>query len=372
MCCTSSASTDCCYWRFQKGGREFTMVRKTPLSQPYDTSLKATVEKRITKIVPRIVPGMRIERELNIELVRPVLRGDKVYLTWYREAWHILHIEFESGDNIHMPVRMLSYHGNLHLDHHDENHHYPVISIIIYPFWVKHLPVSPYIEKSGDEVLLAFHFYVIPLYEMEASQFVRERAIEMYTLLPTMKGATKELLLQAIAELVDYYQDDIELFQQLRWMRILLERSTTVKRKVKKLVQEEIDFFDRLWNEDPKVRKTIANARNEFQAKYKAKYEKLYRVKYEKLYRTKYEQELVAAEQELAARVEERVEEVAVQRARWDALRIIQKRFPDILQLAQEKLEQTSDLKHLDELFDQLIVAPDEASASSILNKPVL
>src|SRR5579859_1515096 len=125
------------------------MVRKIQLSQPYDTSLKAVVAERIVQIAPRLVPGLRVDRELNIEMVRPVLRGDKIYLSWYREAWHILHIEFETGEKPYMPVRMLSYHGILHQDHHDEHHHhFPIISVVVYPFWVRNLPLSPYIEKS--------------------------------------------------------------------------------------------------------------------------------------------------------------------------------------------------------------------------------
>ena len=138
------------------------MTNTPSLVQPYDVSLKGVFEENVTRIVPRIVPGMRIERELTVEMIRPALRGDKVYLAWYRDRWHILHVEFESGDNVHMPMRLLTYHSILHEDYHDEFAHYPVISIIVYPFQVNHLPTSPYMEMSGDEVLLVFHFLVVP------------------------------------------------------------------------------------------------------------------------------------------------------------------------------------------------------------------
>ncbi|HLZ58364.1 MAG TPA: hypothetical protein VKR06_15605 [Ktedonosporobacter sp.] len=306
------------------------MTNTPPPQQPYDVSLKGVFEENVTRIVPRIVPGMRIERELTVEMIRPALRGDKVYLAWYRDRWHILHVEFESSDNVHMPMRLLTYHSILHEDYYDEFAHYPVISIIVYPFKVNHLPTSPYVEMSGDEVLLVFHFRVVPLYEMDPYPYLQEHVVSMYALLPTMKGVTKELLLKAIDEMVTVYKgDDVQLKRHLRWMGILLRRSTTAADDVKEEVQRRIKMLDHLWEEDPVMKNWRQGG------------------------------------------VEEGREEGLLQGKRWDILRVVQLRFPGILQTVQEWTEQVTDLNQLGELFDQLVVAPDEATALSILNKQV-
>jgi hypothetical protein len=329
-----------------KSGRDFAMADTSHLSQPYDTSLKAVFEENIAQIIPHVIADMHIERSLNIEMIRPVLRGDKVHQVWYRERRHILHIEFETGDNIDMPVRMLTYHSILHEDYHDKYAHYPVISMIIYPFEVKHLPTSPYEEKSGDEVLLTFHFRVIPLYLMEAHQYVQDHVLAMYTLLPTMKGADKELLLKAIDEMIVAYKgDDIRLSQHLRWMGILLRRSSTVTEEVKDHVQRRIDMFDRLWEEDPVMQKWKNKAIEEGLEKGRV--------------------------QGRAQGREEGREEGEIKRARWAILVIVQKRFPGKLQQAQRKVEQINDLGELEDLFQKLFEVAGEEEALALLSKPV-
>ncbi|HLZ62086.1 MAG TPA: hypothetical protein VKR06_34505 [Ktedonosporobacter sp.] len=65
------------------------------------------------------------------------------------------------------------------------------------------------------------------------------------------------------------------------------------------------------------------------------------------------------------------VEEGEIKRARWDVLRIVQMRFPGILQQVQERVELVSDLSQLGELFDQFVVASDEAAALAALDRPV-
>jgi hypothetical protein len=56
------------------------------------------VQEHAAEIQPCLCPGVVFERELDIEIIRPTMRADRVYLVWYRNAWHILHIEFESSN----------------------------------------------------------------------------------------------------------------------------------------------------------------------------------------------------------------------------------------------------------------------------------
>jgi hypothetical protein len=120
----------------------------------------------------------------------------------YRRRIYILHIEFESRFSKKMPARMLDYHAYLY-----RKYGYPVISLIVYPFRTR-MAISPLRVWCGEQETLTFHFHVLALCELDAEHYVRERALHLYALLPTMKGATAPLLLHALDEMVEYYQDN--------------------------------------------------------------------------------------------------------------------------------------------------------------------
>lgn len=120
---------------------------------------------------------------LDIEVMRTILRVDRVYKVLYKGIEHILHLEFETGSDPEMEVRLLDYHAYLH-----RKYHLPVISIIVYPFETK-MAQSPWNEMSGEDIILTFHFQVFPLWKLSAAQFVREHAVVMYPLLPIMGDA---------------------------------------------------------------------------------------------------------------------------------------------------------------------------------------
>src|SRR5581483_8527091 len=101
-------------------------------SQVYDTSMKELVDKQVKDILPVLLPGSVYVSTLNVEIVKPVMRTDKVYIVYYRRRKHILHIEFESRRNPRMGARMSAYNSILHLEY-----DLPVISILIYLFETK-------------------------------------------------------------------------------------------------------------------------------------------------------------------------------------------------------------------------------------------
>ena len=145
----------------------------------------------------------------------------------------------------------------------------------------------------------------------------------MYALLPTMQGADEELLLQAIEELGQVYQSDTEkLANQLIWMGILLGRSSTVPLEVKGTVQRRLDMFEQLWEEDPRIRDI--KARSEARGELKGRVE---------------------------GRVEGKVEMVSS---------LIKKRFPDIAEEAQQKVQRIQKPEKLDTLAEWTMSAPDE------------
>jgi len=293
------------------------MAKTKHTKQPhgYDSSLKELIEQQAPAILPVLLPGVVYEGTLNVDLVRSTMRGDKVYKVMYQAEAHILHLEFESGADSEMTSRLLAYNSMLYRDH-----RLPVISMIIYPFRVK-MAESPLRIVSKLRELLTFHFLTLPLFCLNAEQFVREQCVSMYPLLPTMQGANAELIKQALDELaVLYREDELTLSQQLVWTQLLLARSDTISPEEKNKIQEQLSMYDRLWEDNPKVKKTIAK---------------------EKI--------------------------TTLQRT---LVRIVSLRFPALTELVQERVKQLNNPEELDQLVEQAVMASDEATARSLLLGP--
>ncbi len=148
----------------------------------------------------------------------------------------------------------------------------------------------------------------------------------MYALLPAMAGANAQLLLRAIEEMVEYYRDDdITLVRELRWMGIVLRRATIVPGEEKRVIEERLNMYDDLMEKDPKMRKIRA----ESEARGKA--------------------------------------EGTLQTARVMLLVIVKRRFPTLLEQAQQRVKQITSFDELHHLFEQLEGTYDEAAARSLL-----
>ena|SRR5215469_3168892 len=291
--------------------------RRRSQAQAYDASLKALVQEQARDILPVFLPGALYEDTLNVEIIRPAMRVDKVFKVMYREVDHIFHLEFESGSDSDMPSRLLAYHAVLY-----QEHHLPVISMIVYPFRTK-MAVSPWREMSGEEELLTFHFLTLPLFTMDAEHFVREHILCMYPLLPTMQGATDVVLGRAMDELAELYRDDeVTLAQQFVWMELLVERTDTISAQDKRKIQERLDMYDRLWEENPKV-------------------------------------------QQIRAESEAKGE---VQAMRRMLISVVKARFPALVELAQEQALQINSPDALDLLVQKIATAPDEQMVRWLLS----
>jgi len=284
--------------------------------QPYDTTLKALLREQAAEMIPYLVEEAEFVDTLDSEVLKPQpsLRADRAYKILYRGEPHVLHCELETGANSRMAYRMLSYHALLL-----EEHRLPVISLVIYPFRTK-LPVSPLREMSRQNELLVFHFKVLALWELEARQYLKEHIVSMYPLLPTMKGANASMLLEAIDELKQHY-DETNLGRRLLWLRTLLERVKTLAQEDKHRVEERLHMFDSLLEDDPYI-------------------------------------------QERENRAEARGETRALQQA---VVEVVQVRFPTLEELAQQTVTQVSRPDALHLLIKQISAAPDEVFTRQLL-----
>ncbi len=284
--------------------------------QQYDTTFKTWVRERPAAIVPVLVPGALYQETLDVELIRPTLRVDKVFKIMYRSQDHILHIEFESGVDNTMESRLMAYHAILH-----HQYHMPVISIIVYPFRVR-MAASPWHEMSGEEALVTFRFRTLPLFTLDAEYYLQEHLDCMYPLLPVMKGANRELIERATEELIALYRsDEVTLSQQLIWMELLLERTDTVPEPEKEDIRRRLTMYDPLWEENPKVQRFRAESK---------------------------------AQGELQA----------LQRA---VVIVTKARFPELVDLAQQKVTQIQQPDILNYLLEEVSSAPNEEVARWIL-----
>ncbi len=289
--------------------------------QQFDSSLKDLVQEQAADIIPHLLEGAQFIDTLNVEIIRPTMRADGVYLVQYRGRPHILHMEFETGADNEMAYRLLVYHVTIWRDH-----RLPVISIIMYPFRTS-IAESPLREVSGTEELLTFHFRVLPLYKLNAQQYVQDQAIGMYPLLATMDGADDILLLQAIDELVEYYQhSESRLARRLLWLGTFMRRADTVLPKHKHKVEERLSMFNDLLEHDPYV------------------------------------------QQQRALGKAEGLVEGEVQALQKVVVNMVRERFPAHAELAQQKVTRIKKPDALYLLISQLTAAPDEATVLFLIS----
>ncbi len=154
--------------------------------------MKAIFKEDAANILPRLLPGATLIDVLDIEDLRSTIRVDRVYRIQYRGKPHIFHLEFQASSDEEMAYRLLAYHAGLWRDYRQ-----PVISMIVYLFRSSMVDL-PLREIGEHGEILTFHFLVLALWKLDARQYVQEHAISMYTLLPAMKNAHAEVLLQAI------------------------------------------------------------------------------------------------------------------------------------------------------------------------------
>ena len=288
--------------------------------QEFDNTLKALFGNEAREIVPRLVPGTEVVDDKNIEIDRTILKADLVYNVMRNGRPHILDMELQTGADSEIDIRVLQYHVGLFAQHRK-----PVITVILYPFKTT-IPKPPFEERSGEEVFLSLHYRVLAVWEMEAQRFVDEGAVCLYTLLPAMQGANALLLIGALREMKAHYTRQQFGHHLIRFRRIM-QRSKAMSEQDKKLVEEELRMhmaYDWFLDDNPDV-------------------------------------------QERVEKGELRGELHGLQRS---VLKILKRRFPPIVDLAQQRVVAITDQDELDALIDQLLVATDEAEVRTLLKLP--
>ncbi len=297
--------------------------------QPYDSLLKHFLEGQPEAILPlllaEIQPGLQVVEELNVEVLIPPRRTDRVYLSSVGGRSKIIHVEIESGANAQMDKRLLIYNALLH-----EKHALPVHSIIIYPFEVAMVHPPMRVTDGAQEDIVTFRYRTIPLWKLDARAFVEQGAIPLYGLLPAMDGVTKEMLLLAIEQMIEYYKDnETRLRDELLCFSVLLRRAHRLPEHDMPAVLERIRMIDPLLREDPWVQSLVAEGRVE-------------------------------------GRVEG-IEEGELKATRAGLLRVVGLRFPELAALAEKRTACIESIDVLNTLSDQLVICADGQAAHNAL-----
>jgi hypothetical protein len=290
----------------------------------YDSSFKEWITNQARDILPILVEGVEYKKDLDVQTILPAMSADKVFkVKYYGEEW-IFHLEFEVGVDPDLLSRLLVYNTVLY-----RKHGKPVLTMVVYPFHAK-MPRSPLIIGKGKREVHRFHFKTLSLSTMDARECVRRHQTCLYPLLPAMHGLHPNLMSQVLSEMSELYRDGDSTFsEQFSWMKLFLERTNTLKPFEKGKIWERLIMFDRLWEESPMVQEMKKQSREEGKT-----------------------EGIILGE---------------VQGLQRSLVKYVQRRFPQLTELAQTKVKLVNDSEALEVLYEQVQDAVDAKAVQQLL-----
>ena len=278
-------------------------------------------------VLRQLLPGTVYEQALNVEQIVPTIRVDKVFKVLYHGKEYILHLEFQTSYDNGLKERLATYNLLLY-----QEHHLPVITIVVYPFKTT-VAKSPLLIMGSNKPIVLFEFETISLFELDAQEVVAQRQTLMYPLLPMMQNVSADLMEQVALELSEFYTDDQgALRERFLWTDLFLKRTTTIPDGVKKLIRGRLSMYDeRFFEETP----TGRDLREIFR----------------QVGRDEVSQEYLGAFRNILVSV-------------------VKARYPDMAELAEQRANQFDNTDDLQLFILQAINAPNERIMRKILKAP--
>ncbi len=236
--------------------------------QPYDSSFKAFLDDQ-TLAALAFFFGERVEdaqelREglLKQDTIKPALRVDCAYLVHNQEQGtepYVAHIEFETAPTLEIEARLLEYFALLY-----RKYSKPIRQVLVCPFETPNLPTPLHRITYEGKVILEHNYRVIALWKYKAQKFLERGDVRIYALLPTMQGATYEVLSQALQAMKNWHTgQESQLRNHLLWFDAFLGRTTTVNLEDKRRIRKEMNDFRSLLDEGQFVQERVAESRAE-------------------------------------------------------------------------------------------------------------
>jgi len=294
--------------------------------QPYDQLMKDMFKEDTASLLAFLLPGATFLDLLDIEVLRPPMRMDRVCRMQYKGRTCLLNLEFQADQDDDMAHRLLVYHANLWREH-----KLPIISLVFYLFRCSTV-TSPLLEEVGEgEAVLIFHFGVCKLWECDAHKFIKEHPIHLYPWLPAMDNADADLLLWAIDNMVEYYRGkEVTLTRHILWFGFVFRRGTRLPLHERQKVEERLKMLEQLLEQDEWVLKQKA----------------LSEQKGEQIGFAKGEQKTL----------------------REMLIEIVQLRYPSLVTLAEQKVPSIRGVDVLRLAVKKMLATPDEATVRLLLN----
>jgi hypothetical protein len=323
----------------------------TTASQPYDTSFKALVDDQTIAMLSfffgeEVLSAQEVKESLfKRETVKPALRVDCAYAMRSRQHGQeqirnfLGHMEFETAPTVEIEDRLFEYYALLR-----RKHKRPIVQVLVCPFETSNLPTPPnQIMLEDGEVQITHHYRMVALWKREATELLAKGWVELYSLLPAMKGATFALLSPALKAMRAFYaRDESRFCMHLLWFDTLLDRTTTVSEANKERTREAMNDFESLLDSGHFVRQRVAKSRAEALAEGRAE---------------------GLAEGEAKGLAEGEAKGLQ------EALAItVELRFPALLELAHEKAEGVKQPEVLKFVLRAIKAAPSEEAARLLLD----
>ncbi len=289
--------------------------------QPYDSSFKALLDDQTLAFLSYFLEEEIIEaQELKESIVKegtvePSLRVDGVYQVRRRERAGdcVGHVEFESAPTRETDGRLFEYYGGLY-----RKYRKPVLQTLICPFEGYGIPIPPLKVELDGKTLAEINYKVIELYKREAQELLDKGNVAVYAILPTMKGANFDRLVQGLQEMKEYYKEQEGRFSgHFVWFSTFLYRSTIVSEEHKERIKQKMKEIGSLHEGNPLL-------------------------------------------EELKAEGE-------AQGLRTAVLTSVRVRFPALTELAQQKVTSVTSPDILNFLLEKIVAAPDETIARFLL-----
>ncbi len=256
---------------------------------------------------------------------------------------------------------------------------------------------SPLVISSGKRPIVTFDFLEIALFQEDGAYYVKEHIIAMYPVLPTMQGVDHVLMRTAMDELFEFCRGREERFaEQFVWMEILLERTETIAAREKERIRRELQVYDSLWENHPRVkqiRAEVAASKAQLEAQFKkgraqleaerAQVEKgkaqleAERAQLEKG-RVQLEAQLEKGRVQLEAQLEAERAQLEKGRAQLETegevhglqhaiVTLVRVRYPALIQMAQQKVAHLDKIDALNFLFEQISAQTTEDGVRALL-----
>jgi hypothetical protein len=139
------------------------MAETPPTVNLFDRTLKVIARNHAALFLRLALPGAPIQllgTLENVELSLPVRPVDFIHRIGYKEAEHILHLEFQLEHEADFPRRMCSYHGAL-----TDQFKLPVLSFALYLRYRQAPIPNEYVVRLDETVLHRFTYPVLRLWD---------------------------------------------------------------------------------------------------------------------------------------------------------------------------------------------------------------